>query len=280
VAASLVRLAACFAVIACERRPSAETPSARVSAATPARDSTAPIARDSSDRCRWEGTAPRAHTGEEYGLAQWDSAAMAHGVALRCALRAGGPDVRVVVRGDYGGIPKQVDVYSPVDARRRMQTLALDNEQPAEEDGTLLKGEDLNDDGWTDLRVRTWSGTGGVTEDVFTWNPQRSRFEQDSVFPRGTGIFAYEDRPCVGEESESGGLGGGGETCWADGRWHLVRTYRLDPAGDSYVRNTHWLEEGRVVRTWTDTLPRDSADHDPEFRTAAPVVPRRARPRG
>jgi hypothetical protein len=290
-AAPLLRLAAAFGIaagagtVACGRGPSTEPPrstgppAARVSAA--AADSMAPVARDSADRCRWEAPVPLAHTREEYATAPWDERSMRSGVALRCVLRAGGPEVRVVVRGD-DRIPRWVDVYSPADARARAQTLVVrDNEQPASEHGDLLRGQDLNDDGWTDLRVQTWSGTAGVSHEVFMWNPRRGRFEQDSVFPGGTGIYAIHGRPCVGEESWSGlGHAGGGEYCWARGGWHLVRTYRLDAdnaAAEFYVRTTRWLEDGRVLRTWTDTLPADSAQADPEFRSAPPSMSRRAR---
>ncbi|MFL5542281.1 MAG: XAC2610-related protein [Longimicrobiaceae bacterium] len=292
-AASLAGLAACFGVIACGRRPSAETPSAQVSAAAPAngstrpvaRDSMMPIPRDSADRCRWEEPSPRAHAGEAYELAHWDSVAMGRGVALRCELRGGGPTVRVVVRGDNYSIPRQVEVYSPPGARAATQTLTLDTEEPAYEHSGLMIGQDLNDDGWTDLRVQTWSGTAGISYDVFMWNPRRGRFEQDSVFTGGTSIHAIDGRPCVGEESKSGiGHSGGGEYCWARGGWQKVRTYQLD-APDTrdaswpsiYVRRTEWWAGGKVVRTVVDSLPFDSALADPDFRSAPPDPSRRSR---
>jgi hypothetical protein len=260
---------------------SAAPPSAK---APPANDSTRPVVRDSADRCRWEEPAPRAHVGEEYRYQWRDERSMQRGVALRCALRDGGPEVRVVVRG-LSYAPRWVDVYSPPEARVATQALALDIAEPANEHSQLMIGQDLNDDGWTDLQVRTSTGTAGLSEDVFMWNPRRRRFEQDSVFPRGTNIHAIDGRPCVGEESRgSSAAYAGGEYCWARGGWHRVRTYRLDNSHATadrrsafFVRTTEWLEDGRVLRTWTDTLPADSARGDAEFRTRPPQMSRRVR---
>jgi hypothetical protein len=287
-AASLFRLVACLGIAAgaaaCGRGRPADPPPARVSAAAQANDSMSPIARDSTDRCRWEAPVPLAHTREEYRYRWWDEASLNRGVPLRCALRGGGPEVRVVVRGD-GQVPRWVDVYSPPDARVHAQTLEVrDNDEPAHEHSDLAVGEDLNDDGWTDLWVQTWSGTAGVYYEVFMWNPRRHRFEQDSVFPGGTSIYAIDGRPCVGEERRGyPGYATGGEYCWARGGWHLVRTYRLDndhasadPRNAFFVRTTEWLEDGRVLRTWTDTLPADSARRNAEFRSGPPQMSRRA----
>jgi hypothetical protein len=241
----------------------------------------APVPRDSTDRCRWEGLPPRAHTGEAYRLAHWDEGSMARGVALRCALRAGGREVRVVVRGDYA-IPQRVDVYSPPEARTVTQTLVLDNDERSYEHADLLRGEDLNDDGWADLLVKTWSGTAGVTEDVFMWNPRRGRFEQDSVFRRGVNVYAIDGRPCIGEEMDRRR---GGEYCWARAGWQKVRTYRLerplpaDPARDIFIRTTEWWDGGRVVRTFVDSMGVDAALSDAELRSSPPDTSRRSRRR-
>ncbi|MFL5542280.1 MAG: XAC2610-related protein [Longimicrobiaceae bacterium] len=225
-------------------------------AGTPARaDSMRPISRDSADRCRWEEPSPRAHTGEEYWLAHWDSASMERGVPLRCVLREGEPEVRVVVRG-ADGIPMVVEVYFPADARTKVQTLALDNDEHASEQSSLAVGEDLNDDGWTDLRVKTWSGSGGVIYDLFTWNPQRSRFEQDSVFPGGTDIHSLDRRGCAGTVHRNGAFqSGGGEFCWSGGRWHLVRRWTADKRAERFhVRRTEEMRDGRVLRVHIDTV--------------------------
>jgi len=271
-AMSRVRLVACLAVAAgaaaCGRGRSAETPPARVtvvtdndtmvdgrSAAAPAKDSMAPVTRDSTDRCRWEGPVPMAHTSEESWLRKWDAASLDRGVPLRCVLRDGGPEVRVVVRGD-GSIPMVVDVYFPADTGAKVQTLTLDNDERASEYSDLAVGEDLNDDGWTDLRVQTWSGSGGVVHDLFTWNPRRSRFEQDSVFPGGTDIHSLERRGCAGTVHRYGASESvGAEYCWSGGRWHLVRRWTADKSPERFqVRTTEEMREGRVLRVRIDTI--------------------------
>ncbi|HEV7587453.1 MAG TPA: hypothetical protein VGO40_04935 [Longimicrobium sp.] len=273
-------VAAAVAAAGCGRKPSTGSPPAVHAVA--AADSV-PVPRKPGDRCRWEGAPQRMSARQQGGRPDYDSATIAKGVAVRCALREAGPEVRVVVRGEYS-IPKQVDVYSPPGARAPAQTLALENEQPASRGGDLLVGEDLNDDGWTDLRVQTWSGSAGVSHDVFMWNPQRSRFEQDSVLPRGVGLAAIDGRPCVSELGWAGiGLVGGGEDCWSAGGWHEVRTWRMDlkengPGARTsfYVRTTDWKDGERVIRTQVDTLPESVRDHlelltsppDPRTRSA------------
>lgn len=289
---TMLRSAAIFVILAaalaaCDRGdpPSPPPPAPPSVAQAAARDTgrLEPIGRDSTDRCRWEDPAPRAHVGDEDWLAKWDSASMSRGVPLRCALREGGPVVRVVVGGEYS-IPMGVHVYSPPDARKALQMLALDNDERAGARSNLLVGEDLNDDGWTDLRVQTWSGSAGVTHDVFMWNPRRGRFEQDSVFPRGTNIYTLDDVPCLRASSRSGaGHFSGGEFCWSRGAWHLVGTYQVDgldgsePGQDLSVRELEWRDGDRVLRRVVDTLPSDSARDIPDFHRSPSV---RARLRG
>ena len=227
-----------------------------------------PVSRDSADRCRWEEPAPRAHAGDEYWLAHWERSGMVRGVGLRCALREGGPEVRVVVRG-YDDIPHYVDVYSPPDGRVRAQTLLLDTDEPANEHSGLMVGEDLNDDGWTDLRVQTWTGSAGISHDVFMWNPGHGRFEQDSIFPGGTNIAAVHGEPCANVSSASGaGHLTGGEYCWVRGGWHLVGSFQLDQLEGSaaMVRRFEWRNDDRVLRTVIDTVPRDVVRDIPDFR--------------
>ncbi|MFL5383613.1 MAG: XAC2610-related protein [Longimicrobiaceae bacterium] len=260
---SLVRLAACLGIaagaVACGRGRSADPP-AKVSAAPPSakalpNDSMVPVARDSADRCRWEEPVPMAHTSEDDLPRKWDEGSMERGVPLRCVLRDGGPEVRVVV-GGIESIPMGVQVYFPADARTKVQTLALDNDERASEWSDLAVGEDLNDDGWTDLRVQTWSGSGGVVHDLFMWNPQRSRFEQDSVFPRGTEITPLERRGCAGTAHRNGAFEStGAEYCWSGGRWHLERRWKADKRAERFhVRTTEEMRDGRVLRMRIDTV--------------------------
>jgi len=263
-AASLFRLATCLGIaagaVACERGASPPPP-AKVSAvppaakAVPANDSTSPVARDSADRCRWEEPVPMAHRSEDDLPRKWDEGSMERGVPLRCVLRDGGPEVRVVV-GGIESIPMGVQVYFPADARTEVQTLALDNDERASERSSLAVGEDLNDDGWTDLLVQTWSGSGGVVHDLFMWNPRRSRFEQDSVFPRGTDISPLERRGCAGTAHRNGAFNSsGGEFCWSGGRWHLVRRWTKDKRAERFhVRRVEEMRDGRVLRVRIDTV--------------------------
>jgi hypothetical protein len=241
--------------MACGRGRPADPPPARVSAAAPANDSMTPIARDSADRCRWEAPVPLARASGGDRPPWWDAASLDRGVPLRCVLRDGGPEVRVVVRG-ADSRPMVVEVYFPADARTKVQTLTLDNDERAHERSSLAEGEDLNDDGWTDLRVKTWSGSGGVFYDLFTWNPRRSRFEQDSVFPGGTDIHSLERRGCAGTVRRSGAFNSvGGEYCWSGGRWHLVRRWTADKRAERFhVRRTEEMRDGRVLHVRIDTV--------------------------
>jgi hypothetical protein len=178
--------------------------------------------RDPDDRCRYADSRHHARPGDAGYGAPYDTAAMSSGVTLQCAVREGGPELRLVIRGEYG-IPMRADVYFPAHSPRPIQRLSMgDNDQRAYEGSTLAEGRDLNRDGWTDLKVQTWSGSGGISYELFMYDPARERFVQDSVLPGGGGLAPLEDRrePCVLSGLKSGvGNFHDCEYCWRGGRW-------------------------------------------------------------
>lgn len=188
--------------------------------------------------CRYTDTRPRPTEQDDPEYWQlYDSVALAQGVEYRCALRPAGPQVRLVVRGD-GGIPLFVDVHSPPQAARSLQRLELDNDQRAFKGTDLVFGQDLNGDGWTDLRMQTFSGTGGVWYDVYLYAPARRAFVRDTVLSRQPNVHRLAGPPCVGISQRMGSHWSGAAYCWKDGRWILERTVHREPD-----------ENGRVIRT-------------------------------
>ena len=96
-----------------------------------------------------------------------------------------------------------------------------------------------------------------MVHDLFTWNPQRSRFEQDSVFPGGSDIHSLERRGCAGTVHRNGASeSDGAEYCWSGGRWHLERRWTADKRPERFqVRTTEEMRDGRVPRVRIDTIP-------------------------
>lgn len=226
--------------------------------------------RGPRDRCRYADTRRQARSGDANYGAPYDAAAMSRGVTVRCALRQDGPEVRLVVMGEYG-IPMAVDVYAPATAARATQRLFMeDNDQRAYEGSGLVEGEDLNRDGWTDLKVETWSGSGGIFYDVFMYDPARRRFAKDSVLSGGGGVVPLDGAgTCVGTGRRSGaGNWVSDDYCWRGGRWvHVVQRQqeRLgDPARHSrYVLTVREPRRGRLVTVSVDTSDVDAADPKP-----------------
>jgi hypothetical protein len=217
--------------------------------------------------CRYADSRPRPRFGEAAYGQPYDSAAMSRGVTLRCALRGGGPEVRLVVQGEWA--PTAVDVFDPPAAPRPAQRLLLDNDQRAYEGSDLVEGEDLNRDGWTDLKVQTWSGTGGVFYDVFMYQPARHRFVKDSALSGGGGVVPLKRREtCVGTGSRTGmGDWVSDDFCWRDGRWVHVRQREQKRLGDSsnprYVLTVREPRGGRLHTVSVDTSDVDAATRDP-----------------
>ncbi|HST59605.1 MAG TPA: hypothetical protein VLK84_12965 [Longimicrobium sp.] len=204
--------------------------------------------------CRYVGTRRQPRQGEPGFGERYDEQAMEDGVPFRCVLRPGGPEVRLVVSG-IQGIPMGVDVHSPPDAPRRMQQLLVDNDQGAYEGSRLLIGEDLNGDGWMDLRVFTYSGTGGQMSDVFRYVPSARRFVPDTALP-GMNVRRLPGRPaCVGISTKTSAWSHtGADYCWTGGTWVKVGAFAQEPApGHRLIRTFQERRGGelRVVRVDT-----------------------------
>jgi hypothetical protein len=197
------------------------------------------------DDCRYTDARPRPKEGEPGYWEPYDSVALARGVEYRCSLRPSGPEVRLVVRGEWT-VPMVVDVHSPPEAARPLQRLELDNEERAREGSDLVEGEDLNGDGWTDLRVRTFSGQGGVMYDVFLYAPVQRAFVRDTVLSRGGNVRRLAGQPCA-QTSWKMGLGHWslGTECWKDGRWILTQTVEQEPDDGPHRR---WFRTHRGLR--------------------------------
>ncbi|HEU4560921.1 MAG TPA: hypothetical protein VFS20_23925 [Longimicrobium sp.] len=217
------------------------------------------------DRCRYADRRRQARPGDANYGAPYDTAAMSRGVTLRCALREAGPEVRLVVGGEYG-IPMGVDVYIPATAARATQRLFMeDNDQRAREGSRLVEGEDLNRDGWTDLKVQTWSGSGGVFYDVFMYDPRMRRFAKDSVLSGGGGVVPLEgSQTCVGTGRRSGaGNWTSDDFCWRGGRWVHIRQRQQEVLGGypdtRYVLTLREPRGRRLVTVRVDTTDQDAA---------------------
>lgn len=244
----MLRLSACVCaatLMGCrDQRPQAPPRDSAPRTAVPATDTVVAAAgsagtdgehrvdwRQHGDRCRYADARPqRAENEPGYGQ-RYDAAALARGVTLRCALREGGPELRLVIRGE-DAIPTVADVYLPAGAARPLQRLALrDNDQAAYEGSTLAEGFDLNRDGWTDLKIQTWSGSAGISYELFMYDPARRRFMQDSVLPGGSGLdpIAGRGEPCVSSFSASGvDAFYESQYCWRRARWVLIRERTQD----------------------------------------------------
>lgn len=222
-------------------------------------DTTGPPPRWPSEpnECRYADARPRVRPDDPRYGERYDSAAIANGVTYRCRLRPDGPEVRLVVLGEWS-IPMVVKVFSPSDAQRALQTLSLDNDQGANEGGTLLVGEDLNGDGWMDLRVHTFSGSGGQLSDVFRFNPAARRFVPDTVLP-GENVRRIAGRPCAATSwKTSMSNHTSREWCWSQGQWVLTRAFRQVGVGDWQVfRTLRERRDGQLRVVRADTVSID-----------------------
>jgi hypothetical protein len=152
------------------------------------------------------------------------------GVAVICPLRSGGPAARVVVRG-HGGIPSWADVYLPATADTPVQRLELEISHAREYyGGAWVEGEDLNGDGWTDLKVQ---GTPGPDFNsysqysVFVYDPGPGRFVR-AEGPSGK-AEAWRDagQACAHTSRGPSGVWIFEEWCWRGGRF-VLRKRRIE----------------------------------------------------
>jgi len=208
--------------------------------------------------CRYVGERPRPRYGEPGFGQPYDAAAMEAGVPFRCRLRPQGPEARVVVGGTEGR-PMGFEVFLPADAGRPVQALPLDNDERSYEGSDLLIGEDLNGDGWMDLRVFTYYGTAGQMSDVFRFDPAAQRFVPDTALP-GMNVLRLPRRGCVGTSTKTSAWDhSGADYCWSGGTWVPTRSYSQEQTGDGRViRTERERRDGRMHVVRVDTLPRDT----------------------
>ncbi|WP_420129843.1 XAC2610-related protein [Longimicrobium sp.] len=228
---------------------------------TPANSAAAPASwTPPPDECRYTDARPRPGQGEPEYWQPYDPVVMKRGVEYRCALRPKGPEVRLVVRGEHG-IPSAADVHSPADAARPLQRLELENDERARQGSDLVTGEDLNGDGWTDLRMPTFSGTGGVMYDVYLYAPAGRTFVRDTVLSGEGNIRRLAGSPCTETSWRMGGHWSSLSYCWQGGRWIPTRGVSLEPAdGAGYVRTRreHRGDSLQAVRIDTVDDPDDA----------------------
>ncbi|HEX6373520.1 MAG TPA: hypothetical protein VF006_31635 [Longimicrobium sp.] len=210
--------------------------------------------------CRYADARPRVRRDDPRYGQRYDSAAIARGVTYRCRLRPGGPEARLVVLGEWS-IPMAVKVFSPADEDSALQMLTLDNDQGAYEGYELLVGEDLNGDGWMDLRVHTFSGSGGQVSDVFRFDPSSRRFVADTVLPGGN-VHRIAGRPCASSSWKTSAWDSTyQEWCWSGGRWLLTRDYVQEGVRNGrVVRTLRERRGGRMQLVRHDTVP-DGTPH-------------------
>jgi hypothetical protein len=203
--------------------------------------------------CRYAGARPQPGEGDPGYWQLYDSVALARGVEYRCALRTDGPGVRLVVRGE-ARVPVAVEVYTPPEAARPLQRLEVENDERARAGSELVVGEDLNGDGWTDLRVRTFSGQGGVMYQVFLYVPAQTEFVRDTVLSGQGNVRRLAGQPCAETSWRMGSVVGIGTYCWQRGRWILTRTVNQDRDKDRYVRTRSELRGHSLQVVRVDTL--------------------------
>ncbi|HEU4881696.1 MAG TPA: hypothetical protein VFT45_05610 [Longimicrobium sp.] len=241
------------------------TPNTRVAARTDTGQAPAEEL-DSPKDCRFTDGRPRPTVNDPGYGERYDSMVMARGIPFRCRLRPGGPEVRLVLRGE-SSVPTTVQVFSPPGTSRPLQTLTVDTDQSAYEGNELLVGEDLNGDGWMDLRVNTWYGSAGQMSDVFRFDPSARRFVPDTALP-GANVHRLAGRPCVGTSTKSGAWDySTAEYCWSGGTWVQTRTFRQellpvgpDIANARVIRTLGERRGGRMQVVRLDTVPENTAD--------------------
>ena len=203
------------------------------------------VRRPPPNDCRYAGARPQPGEGDPGYWQLYDSVALARGVEYRCALRPDGPAVRLVVRGE-ARVPVAVDVYTPPEAARPLQRLEVENDERAREGTEFVVGEDLDGDGWTDLRVRTFSGQGGVMFDVFLYAPAQRAFVRDTVLSGAGNVRRLAGQPCAATSWKMGqGHWSSGTYCRKDGRWILTQTVEQEPDQGPHRR---WFRTHRGLR--------------------------------
>ena len=221
--------------------------------------------REAWDRCHREGhPEPAVDVSDEGSVGKTD---LAHDLPILCALR---PDraLRLTAVLDTFGFPAAILVHDPPAAAEARDTLRLD---PGDLEipyagATWIEGEDLNGDGWTDVKVMTYYGSGGRMFDVFRYDPARQRFEKDTVFSGGGNVHRVGETACSTRSWMTGaGNDSYTELCWRDGRWvnsragrHTFELRRGPPEVSISVHEESVWRNGRWHVTRSDTTRREA----------------------
>jgi hypothetical protein len=106
--------------------------------------------RAPGDRCRRaDGEDDRPHASVPAGPAVPDD--LSHGLGFLCTLHGGHP-ARLVAEADSFGDLAAVIVHDPPAATSGGDTLLIGESEPPYPGAAIVEGEDLDGDGWTDVR--------------------------------------------------------------------------------------------------------------------------------
>jgi hypothetical protein len=182
------------------------------------------------------------------------------GVVFRCVLHRGQAPIRMALRADpRWNVPVDVGVYRPAGAARPAQVLVLDDASaPPPLGEAFLEGEDLNGDGWMDLKVLKHAGaTGNRMYDVFMYSPARAGFVRDTTIGHA-GPMTPVGNGCVLETWNSGwSLRSRSRFCWRGGRWLLAWSETEEALRDRegwWVRTVSERRGGRLRTVRVDTV--------------------------
>ena len=178
------------------------------------------------DRCRRENAGDSVSvTPDSFGISRED---LSRGIAFHCDLRRGHPARMFIEYDRYGWATLLLVRDLPSSSAPDTVLLTEETERPYA-GASILEGEDLDGDGWTDLRVMTFHGSGGRMFDVFRYDPARRRFARDTVLSGRGNIEAVGDPPCA---RTSWAMGAGTwdmvVLCLRGGRWVPVRGESVD----------------------------------------------------
>ena len=237
------------------------------SPAAPARPAASPAnaawyePRQAWDRCHRQGhPEPKEYVSGDGSLGRTD---LAHDLPILCALRPE-RELRLTPVLDRDGFPTAILVHEPASAAEARDTLRLSDPTDIPYQGAAwIEGEDLNGDGWTDVKVMTFYGSGGHMYDVFLYAPARQRFERDTVFSGRGNVHRVGETACVTESWHMGvAIDSRVERCWHGGRWVNARAERntvVDRGGHPVpLHEKEVWRDGRwqVVRSDTGRVDR------------------------
>lgn len=160
----------------------------------------------------------------DYDTGEWERYhhALFPSVEFRCEIAPSLPPYRVVLTADTSGWRTGMHVYAG-DHARPPQSLDGETTESPTVGITILQARDLDGDGYRDLMLYDWSGTGGIGHKVWRFRPARGVFVADSVASAMNGISPVPGEPCVTEGTGRGlekvcAVGGRWRTAWVE-RW-------------------------------------------------------------